>query len=57
MTTVPARGSGVSVRHQRLSETAAKALTSDPSTTAERPNRPLLEAFPGSHGGLQRAYG
>ena len=35
-------------------ETAARALTSDPDTTAERPNRPL-EVFPGSNGDLQRA--
>ena len=33
---------------------AARALTSDPDTTAERPNR-QLEACPGSQGGLQRA--
>ena len=35
-------------------ETAARALTRDPDTTAERPNRPL-EVFPGSNGDLQRA--
>jgi hypothetical protein len=43
-----------SAKSSSATEMAARALTSDPDTTAERPNR-QLEACPGSQGGLQRA--